>query len=57
MELVDIFAAVNGITESGSDKMNSEQGAHYVRKMVNRFFGRNVYPAEEWDPSWDWNAD
>ena len=56
-ELVQIFAAVNGITDKKTDGMTSEDGANFLRKMTNRFFGRNMFPVDEWDPSWDWNAD
>ena len=44
-QLVEIVAAVNGAHKA------------IPADMVNRFFKKNMYPAEEWDPSWDWNAD
>ena len=42
-ELVQIFAAVNGLQEMG-DSMTVAEGAHFIRKMVNRYFQRNMYP-------------
>ena len=45
-ELVGIAAAVNGITEV-DNSMTVAQGARFVRQMVNLYFGRNMYPADE----------
>jgi hypothetical protein len=57
-ELVGVFAALNGREVDGIvADMTVAEGAHFIRRMVNRWFGRNMYPPEEWDPTEDWNAD
>jgi hypothetical protein len=55
---VGVFAALNGREVDGIvADMTVAEGAHFIRRMVNRWFGRNMYPPEEWDPTEDWNAD
>jgi phospholipase C len=53
-ELAHLAAALNGMTDI-PENMTKYQASRFVRKMVNRFFGRNMYPANEWDPAEDWN--
>ena len=57
-QLVDIAAALNGVQDRIPQGMTVIEGAHFVRKMVNRFFQKNMFEnTGEWDPTEDWNAD
>jgi phospholipase C len=54
-QMVGIAAALNDAKVPAD--MTAAQGALFVRRMVNRFFNKNMYPQEEWSSAWDWNAD
>jgi len=48
-ELVQIAAGLNGIADPPVDTMTCAQAAAYVRRQIEQFFGRQMYPDDEWE--------